>query len=103
MTACPFLSLELKMDLPKPICPLGYTERQIRTSILGVAKTIQFVRFMEKSGLRIEECNGERYSHLQRRPVRSVCHGHAHGKVYYSIDLVRFETHYQMEQTKVAA
>lgn len=77
------------MELPKPACPLGYPEDQIKL-LLGDEKTEQFIEFMRLTKLPLAECTGISYSFVYNRHHSTSCHGRPHSTVYYSVDIHRF-------------
>src|SRR5579859_6056552 len=69
------------------ICPLGLTERQVRTLLGSEARWVAFEFWMR--GQMFAVCDG--YDHDESWTYQpSPCAGHPHGVVYYRQDVDRF-------------
>lgn len=64
------------MNLPKPSCPMGYTNEDLEELFPSKRGRIALARWMRGQTMGI--CNG------------SECSGNAHGIVVYRIDLINF-------------
>lgn len=73
--------------LPKPVCPYGYTARQLN-DLLGDARANEFWRWMRGQTLML--CEGWSYDHDRRENVPDACNGHPHGVIIYPWDFQRW-------------
>lgn len=76
--------VKLNIDLPSPICKLGYPEEQVR-SILG-ARYNEFMSWMY--GQTMSSCDGRIYNHDKKEWEPDFCG--PHGPIVYVQDLLRF-------------
>lgn len=76
------------MQLPKPSCPRGYTNEDLRRILQPESHYERFKKWMIGQTMGI--CDGRSYSHSQGKYVPSLCFQYPHGTIVYAQDLKRF-------------